>query len=450
MLVAPFGTKIPIQCPTADARVNVQTEDKEIITINGHVVEYLTQELQVVDIPNNEEFEDLISYRKEPDMLIGADYFFKFIDLQDKQKLHSGHTLVQSKVGPMIVGSGYIDRLCNSKSHPSPIICSVCTNPNLDLENFWKLEMIGIQESPTDNDDEQAMNHFKQTIIKLDGRYQVCWPWKDSKTKLSDNYGLCTRRLKNLRRQRSPNTPIINSSRLVAKRCLPVSISQFISNKEITSTTGSYISISGKRCQPISSNLNEAQAIIRQRFIVVILPDLVGVLLRFRAMNIVITADIEKAFLQIGLQEEERNCTRFLWVKDVNKETKGYVGPTGDQPLNEMDQQDWKKLIEGWPEKVIEIPRYVIDLSSYSEFHVFTDASQTAYFAAVYIRNCVPGGWSRTFLIFAKSRIAPIKGNDEFEKAVVANMTIPTSTQKRTVIQFIEIHRFKKWEEERE
>ncbi|VDK66998.1 unnamed protein product, partial [Onchocerca ochengi] len=50
MLVAPFGTKIPIQCPTADARVNVQTEDKEIITINGHVVEYLTQELQVVDI----------------------------------------------------------------------------------------------------------------------------------------------------------------------------------------------------------------------------------------------------------------------------------------------------------------------------------------------------------------------------------------------------------------
>ncbi|VDM96424.1 unnamed protein product [Onchocerca ochengi] len=173
MLVAPFGTKIPIQCPTADARVNVQTEDKEIITINGHVVEYLTQELQ-------------------------------FIDPQDKRKLHSGHALVQSKMGPMIVGSGYIDRLCNSKSHPSPIICSVCTNPNLDLENFWKLEMIGIQESPTDNDDKQAMSHFKQTIIKLDGRYQICWSWKDSKTKLSDDYGLCTRRLKNLvRRLRS-------------------------------------------------------------------------------------------------------------------------------------------------------------------------------------------------------------------------------------------------------
>ncbi|VBB35603.1 unnamed protein product, partial [Acanthocheilonema viteae] len=97
MLVAPFATKTPIQCPTADARVNIQTLDKETITINCHVIEYLTQELQVVDIPNNEEFEDLISYRKEPDILIGADYFFRFIDLQDNRKLHSGHTLLQSK-----------------------------------------------------------------------------------------------------------------------------------------------------------------------------------------------------------------------------------------------------------------------------------------------------------------------------------------------------------------
>uniref|UniRef100_A0A1I7VDC6 DUF1758 domain-containing protein n=1 Tax=Loa loa TaxID=7209 RepID=A0A1I7VDC6_LOALO len=46
MLVAPFGTKEPLQCPTANAQLSICTVDNEIITINTHVVEYLTQEIQ--------------------------------------------------------------------------------------------------------------------------------------------------------------------------------------------------------------------------------------------------------------------------------------------------------------------------------------------------------------------------------------------------------------------
>ena len=48
------------------------------------------------------------------------------------------------------------------------------------------------------------------------------------------------------------------------------------------------------------------------------LPNMCGILLRFCTYFIVLLADIEKAFLQIGIQEHERDVTRFLWFKNSN------------------------------------------------------------------------------------------------------------------------------------
>ena len=46
------------------------------------------------------------------------------------------------------------------------------------------------------------------------------------------------------------------------------------------------------------------------------LPDLCGLLLRFRLSPIALVGDIEKAFLSVGLQTADRDVTRFLWLKD--------------------------------------------------------------------------------------------------------------------------------------
>ena len=55
-----------------------------------------------------------------------------------------------------------------------------------------------------------------------------------------------------------------------------------------------------------------------------LLNELSGIILRFRVFAQAFTADIEKAFLQIELNEEDRDATRFLWLKDIRQSVDDY------------------------------------------------------------------------------------------------------------------------------
>lgn len=45
-------------------------------------------------------------------------------------------------------------------------------------------------------------------------------------------------------------------------------------------------------------------------------PDLLSILIKFRQHRVAMMADITKAFLQIGLNEKDRDVLRFLWFKE--------------------------------------------------------------------------------------------------------------------------------------
>ncbi|MCP9261214.1 Integrase core domain containing protein [Dirofilaria immitis] len=82
---------------------------------------------------------------------------------------------------------------------------------------------------------------------------------------------------------------------------------------------------------------------------------------------------------------------------------------TWDQSISEEDEETWECLIKEWSTDIKDLPRCVIHPSEQMKLHVFTDASSLAYSAAIYVRNYGIEG-VKTSLIFAKSRIAPIKG----------------------------------------
>uniref|UniRef100_A8QHS0 Pao retrotransposon peptidase family protein n=1 Tax=Brugia malayi TaxID=6279 RepID=A8QHS0_BRUMA len=80
-----------------------------------------------------------------------------------------------------------------------------------------------------------------------------------------------------------------------------------------------------------------------------------------------------------------------------------------DQILDEQDHKQWKFLIAEWATVVKDLPRFVTTSTDLIGIHVFTDASSVAYSAAVYLVS-QDMQETKLSLIFAKSRIAPIKG----------------------------------------
>jgi hypothetical protein len=56
-----------------------------------------------------------------------------------------------------------------------------------------------------------------------------------------------------------------------------------------------------------------------------LLKELVGILIRFRRMKRIILADIEKAFLQLGVRLQDRDATRFLWIDNPKEANLDFI-----------------------------------------------------------------------------------------------------------------------------
>uniref|UniRef100_A0A1I7W032 DUF1758 domain-containing protein n=1 Tax=Loa loa TaxID=7209 RepID=A0A1I7W032_LOALO len=135
--IAPFGTKKPKSCFVAQIQFGIQTKGEETIKICANVIDYLTKQLQVISVPTGTQLENLKSFWKQLDILIGADYFFKFVEFNNIQELNSGFILLQTKVGPMIAGSDDINKLCQANTKQlSRSVCAANVNSCSELETF--------------------------------------------------------------------------------------------------------------------------------------------------------------------------------------------------------------------------------------------------------------------------------------------------------------------------
>ena len=211
---------------------------------------------------------------------------------------------------------------------------SLADKPNLDI--FWNLESIGIIDSPSTSDDDKALEMFNNTVKFEDGRYLVTWPWKESHPSLPDNYQLAVGRLKSTlqRLKKDPHllqmySAIIQEQLergIIEKVCSKSKqgvIQHYIPHHAVITPTKSTTKVrvvydASAKARQMNKSLNEC--LYRGP---VMLPDLCGLLIRFRMHTIAVVADVEKAFSSVGLQPQDRDVTRFLWLKNPKVTVEG-------------------------------------------------------------------------------------------------------------------------------
>ncbi|CAC5418971.1 unnamed protein product [Mytilus coruscus] len=183
-----------------------------------------------------------------------------------------------------------------------------CITSLPNVTYLWNLESIGISDDDNSTEDSRALEMFKETLEYSNGWYYVTWPWKNDKVDLPVNRVLALSRLKSYQLDKGIVEKGAEHSTEVLKHYIPHHA--VITPNKTTTKLRILYDASAKPNNEVNS-LNEC--LYRGP---VLLKNLCGIFLRFRLNQVAIVANIEKAFLQVGLQKSDRDVTRFLWLKN--------------------------------------------------------------------------------------------------------------------------------------
>jgi len=75
------------------------------------------------------------------------------------------------------------------------IITSLPDTTSFDMEKFWKLESIGINQEPTETDERSFLQEYQEKNISFEDKHYVAkLPWTKEKTSLPTNMNIAKRR----------------------------------------------------------------------------------------------------------------------------------------------------------------------------------------------------------------------------------------------------------------
>ena len=270
----------------------------------------------------------------EIDILLGTDFLHEFQNGQVVRGRPGEPVALKAKFGWVL--SGLLrGKISNSTEHTNVnFVSSLPPNPvhvldkALPLDNevkkMWDLETLGICK------ENEIHEEFLDNISFTGSRYSVKLPWKLRHAPLPTNYSLALSRLKGQLRRLKEQPEILKGYDNIIKEQLDAGIieqayelencekicylpHQAVVRKDVETTKVRVVYDASSKEGKYVTSLNDCLHVGPS-----LTPLLFEILLRFRENNIAIISDIERAFLNLEVQKEDRECLRFLWVENVD------------------------------------------------------------------------------------------------------------------------------------
>ncbi|GFS50875.1 integrase catalytic domain-containing protein [Trichonephila clavipes] len=263
------------------------------------------------------------------EILLGADVAGKLLT-GTMFYLKSGPVAIKTKLGWTLMGKTYRNETKFDKNHFMNVT-SMFVN-DMCVSDLWKLDSLGITdpvETKTKLEiQKETLNHFQKTIsVDISGRYEVALPWVMDNKLLSSNRKLAEKRLESTKRKLIA-TGIFEEYEDVLDLWLSGKIIE-----EVNDDKENFVHYlphrpvikenSTSKIRPVfdasartkgSPSLNDCLE-KGPNFI-----EVIPTINRFRKYKIGVISDIEKAFLQIGVREQDRDFLRFMWYDRENRD----------------------------------------------------------------------------------------------------------------------------------
>jgi len=251
-----------------------------------------------------------------PQILLGVRDFWPHII--SKEEVRAGFYRIHTIFGTVYGGEMGPPISTSPVAYPS--ICCPVVDAQPMVERLWNLEAIGINPQELAKDT-VAIDSFNSTINFVDGRYHVSWPWRPGHPPLPDNFNLAYSRLHSLVNRLKCDPKLFTDYQQIFDDQLTSGIVElaikgevgehFIPHHPVVTIKKTRIVYDGSAHIRNSPSLNDCLLAGPN-----LVPDLAAILLRFRASSLPVFADVEKAFLMVGLNPGDKRVAKFIWIKD--------------------------------------------------------------------------------------------------------------------------------------